>query len=84
MTAEFDQPRRPDHTGAQIVSERHWTGGRHPVCAVLVREPETGLKGYIGGTESAWQARWHGTRLDPDLARFMFPAYAAQKWAGWQ
>lgn len=75
---------RPDSTGAEIVSERFWTGSaQYPVCCVLVREPHTGLKAYIAGTDSAWKTRWQGTRVDPELGRFLFPAHASQKWAGW-
>jgi hypothetical protein len=75
---------QPDHAGAQIVSERYWSGSaQYPVCCVLVREPHTGLKAYIAGTASAWKTRWQGTRVDTELAKVLFPAYRSQKWAGW-
>lgn len=64
-----------------IVCTRGWYGGPDPVTAVLVRDPVTGLKAYIAGTDSHVRARDWGTRLPNEIARAMFPAYAGQAWA---
>lgn len=68
---EFPAPFEPSERLALV---RLFNGGPDPVCAVLIEDHYSGFKVYIGGTESPWRVRWHGTRVyDLPLCKALFP-----------